>query len=96
MRPRQLQEKWADGRVWVDAMDRQNISGKYEIQLNGTVNLPITVAMCSATTVVCFLSYGSLMSSARDIGDLVPTLGWWTAFSFSLYCGDLQWRRFAM
>jgi hypothetical protein len=56
------------------------------------VNLITTIALCSATTVVSFLDAGSLTSRSRNIGDLVPTLGWWAAFSFSLYCGDLKWR----
>jgi hypothetical protein len=55
------------------------------------VNLITTIALCSATTVVSFLDGGSLTVRSRDIGDLVPTLAWWVAFSFSLYCGDLKW-----
>lgn len=56
------------------------------------VNLITTVALCSAATVACWLSAARMTSSAVDIADLVPTLGWWAAFSFSLYCGDMRWR----
>jgi len=55
------------------------------------VNLITTIALCSVRTVVSFLDGGSLTSHSRDIGDLVPTLAWWAAFSLSLCCGDLKW-----
>ena len=63
------------------------------LKLRRFSNLLTTVALCSVATVVSWLAAGSLMGSrARDIANLVPTLGWWAAFSFSLYCGNLQWR----
>jgi hypothetical protein len=55
------------------------------------LNLITTIALCSATTVASLLGAGSLTSRSREIADLMPTLGWWAAFSLSLYCGDLKW-----
>lgn len=57
------------------------------------LNLITTVVLCSAATVTSWLLAGKLMLSTRDIADLIPTLGWWAAFSFSLYCGDVKWGR---
>jgi len=51
-------------------------------------NLMITVVLCAAATILAFPSAGSLMQRTRDIGDLLPTVAWWAAFSISLYLGD--------
>ncbi len=52
------------------------------------VGLIPTVALCSLATLVSWPSGAKTTSLGRDIADLIPTFGWWVAFSLSLYFGD--------
>ena len=56
------------------------------------LTLITTVVLCSTATVLSWLGAGRLMQSIPSIAELIPTLGWWAAFTFSLYCSDLEWR----
>jgi len=57
------------------------------------VSLITTALLCATATVLAWPGAGRLMPLTRDIGDLLPTVAWWAAFSLSLYWGDRQGSR---
>jgi drug/metabolite transporter (DMT)-like permease len=52
-----------------------------------------TVVLCAAATVLSFFEAGVLSPKARNIADLLPTLGWWIAFSLSLYWSEVRGKK---